>query len=384
MTEQDDVATADQPMGMRVRDALNQIPARPGAGTMVQTFAHQVDYARKMSEGREAIPAHLRNNAGACLAVVDIATRFDFSPFMVANKTYIQKDRLCFESQLVHAMIERSGLLKQRLRCSWSGEGETRRCHIVAHFVGEAEPFTYDTEPVKNLHPGHVEKNGVRYVAGSQLWDDKPDVQLFYNGTYDLVRMYAPDVLMAFGIPAAEPYKDPLAFGDDARDAGPIHERLATTATAGGEGAHPGQMADEIDRIVTGATGQGGAVDAGTETGSQDAPGNAQRTGEAGAKGAGRKSRSKEPKAADAPKETAKEPEPEPKQVVLPPKPKKIKDWDAYARAHIEAAQSSAELEAWWTSDRKLRNDLGVTKDERQPVEAIKIDRVIALKEAGK
>lgn len=357
-----------RPTSELLRDNLSEMQVRSGVGALVATFAQQIDYAKYMARGREAVPKHLRENVGACLAVVDIATRFNFSPYMVANKTYVQKDRLCFESQLVHAMLEQSGVLKQRLRFEYSGEGETRRVKVIGHFKREIDPFVYESPMLKDLHPGHTTKDGIRYVAGSQLWDDKPDVQLIYNATYDLVRIYAPDVLMAMGIPAPDqtPEDEHRYVGpDNAKDVTSHIERLGTTAAAGDEGGHPAHIATELDNIAA----DKGVVDVKAEVVEtktvQAEPSNA------------------DPAAETKPKRKRGDPKEKPAAALLP-LPKTIKEWDPYARQKIDMATESKPLKLWWTSDLKLRNALGITKEDRMPVEAEYIDKIIKLEDAEK
>src|SRR5262245_58089233 len=81
-------------------------------GTTPANFAQMVDFARDMARARLTIPAHLQGNVGDCLAIVDIATRAGLSPYMVANKTYVEKGHIEFMSQLYHAFAQSSGLLR--------------------------------------------------------------------------------------------------------------------------------------------------------------------------------------------------------------------------------------------------------------------------------
>ncbi len=375
-----------------LRQNLSEMQVRTGAGALVATFAQQIDYAKYMSRGREAIPGHLRENIGACLAVVDIATRFGFSPYMVASKTYVQADRLCFESVLVHAMIEQSGALQKRLRYEHSGEGKLRKVKVIGLVKGETEPFIYESRTIEELHPGHKEKDGKRYVLGSQLWDDKPDVQLIYNATYDWARINLPDVLMAMGVPPPDmpPEAEHRFVGpENAKDVTPrgLHERLGGAPAAGAEGAGPGHVDSELDNIAAGGAGEAGGEAAGGAQ--QEGVNHDEPTGGAPAGGKPRaKGKAKEPAKPKAKGKGAAAPPATPSD---PPqtKPKTMPEWAPWARQQIDALTAgedatSTALRQWWNGDRTLRNNLGITQAERMPVEALYLDALEKLTGAGK
>jgi hypothetical protein len=107
------------------------------------------------------------------------------SPYAVANKSYVVNDRLAWESQLVHAVIEQRAPIEGRLRHTFKGEGVRRKCIVTAKVRGESEPFVYESPEIGTITP----KN-------SPLWKTKPDLQLFYNASRDWARMHFPDLLM--------------------------------------------------------------------------------------------------------------------------------------------------------------------------------------------
>jgi len=132
-----------------------------------------------------ALPIHMRNHVGVCLAICIQAVEWRMSPFAVANKSYVVNDRVAYESQLIHAVIEQRAPLAKRLRHTFAGEGSNRTCTIIGHVRGEDQPFEYMSPPTGQITP----KN-------SPLWKSKPDLQLFYNASRDWARMYFPDVIM--------------------------------------------------------------------------------------------------------------------------------------------------------------------------------------------
>ena len=92
-----------------------------------------------------------------------------------------------------------------------------------------------------------MEKDGKTFVRGSQLWNCKPDVQLFYDTSRDWVRMYCPRAVL--GIYSPEELEE---YGPDrARDVTPLSERLAAPdRPQTGEGFRRGEhLAEELARI---------------------------------------------------------------------------------------------------------------------------------------
>src|SRR5262245_27060287 len=75
-------------------------------GASFKSMGEIMEYAKLMSVASVAIPPHLRGNPGACLAICIQAVEWKMSPFAVANKSYVVNDRVSYESQLIHAVIE--------------------------------------------------------------------------------------------------------------------------------------------------------------------------------------------------------------------------------------------------------------------------------------
>lgn len=144
-----------------------------------------MEFAKMMAIAGTAVPPHLRNNAGACLAICIQAVEWRMSPFAVAGKSYVVNDRVGWESQLVHAVIEQRAPISSRIRHSFSGEGNNRTCKVWATLRGESEPLELTSPPFGTIQP----KN-------SPLWKSKPDIQLYYSTVRDFCRVYFPDVLL--------------------------------------------------------------------------------------------------------------------------------------------------------------------------------------------
>ncbi len=157
-----------------------------GAGGAMQ-FSNMVDmmeFAKLMSISQVAVPKHLRENPGACLAVVIQASEWQMSPFAVANKSYSVNDRLAYEAQLVSAVILRRAPIKSRFSYTYTGEGDTRRCTVTV--------ITTDDETVTHTSPAF----GLITPKNSPLWKSDPDQQLGYHTARAMCRRHFPDVLL--------------------------------------------------------------------------------------------------------------------------------------------------------------------------------------------
>ena len=226
------------------REASALIPVR-GSGVEILNFSQQVDYAKFMATATYAVPKHLRQNVGACLAILDMAQRWGFQPYMVARLSYVVNDVLCFESQLIHAVIERFAPLRNRLRPKYEGEGEERRCIVIGHMKGEVEPLDYESPRIGKITP----KN-------SPLWKTDPDQQLWYYSSRAWCRRHCPEVLL--GIYGRDEIADNPHIGfDNAKDvtseSAALSERLSDPKRViTGEGFNPA--------AVQWTAGQGGAA----------------------------------------------------------------------------------------------------------------------------
>lgn len=173
------------------------ITVGPDGGIAADDMAKVRQIALVMCNSGTAVPAHLRGpeRLGTCISVATIAARFGFDPFLLASKSYVVNDKLAFESQVIHAIIEQSGFMARRLRHRYIGEGDARQCEVSGWIKGEEEPFVFLSPRIKDIT-----------TKTSPLWKAKPDLQLFYNASRDWARMYLPEVVM--GLYAPEELED--------------------------------------------------------------------------------------------------------------------------------------------------------------------------------
>lgn len=179
-----------------------------GGAVKFASMNEVMEFAKVMAIAGQAVPPHLRNQPGFCLAICIQAIEWRFSPFAVANKSYVVNDKVGYESQLIHAVIEERAPIIGRLRHRFTGEGDKRRCTVWANVRGEEEPLEYTSPEFATIHP----KN-------SPLWKSKPDLQLYYNTSRDWARVYFPEVIL--GVYSEEEL-------DGVIDVNPSHSRSKT------------------------------------------------------------------------------------------------------------------------------------------------------------
>ncbi len=191
-------ATAD-PTGITIDLAhAAAVAIRQGGGASIATMVDAMQVAKVLALSAQAVPPHCRGKPGICLGIVLAAAELNLSPTALANKTYVVNDRLAYESQAIHAIVERRAPLARRLRCRYIGEGDNRQCEVTGWLVGEEEPFVYTSPRLKDIK-----------VKNSPLWATKPDLQLWYNASRDWARMWVPDVIL--GLYTADELETPAA-----------------------------------------------------------------------------------------------------------------------------------------------------------------------------
>lgn len=164
---------------------LATIEGKPGVGMILKTAVQASEYAKILMQMGQAVPPAVRGNYGIAHAICSLAVALEMPAEFLASKAYVVSDRVSFESQLIHAIIEQRAPLSRRLRAKYNGSGDQRTCTVIGYLHGEEEPFEYTSPPIGQITP----KN-------SPLWKTKPDLQLWYNASRDWARMYCPDVIL--------------------------------------------------------------------------------------------------------------------------------------------------------------------------------------------
>lgn len=223
----------------QVQSSRDMIPVGD-RGVNPATYAQWIDIAKDICRAKLMLPEHLHGNAPVMAGLLEIAARFQLSAYMLASKTYVQNNRLCFEAQAFGAIMYGSGLLRGRLRFRFNGEGEERTCTVSGVFKDDPQTICEaTTPPLKDIHPGRTQKEGKTYVKGSPLWDKDPEQQLCYFGERRWIRRFAPDACM--GMYTREEIAEIDEYRADTQGAIPLTaDRLGQTESGEGwqQGAH--------------------------------------------------------------------------------------------------------------------------------------------------
>lgn len=212
------------------------IAQRGGGGMLLpQTFGECVAFSEIMARAQHAIPRHLRDVPGACLAVMMQAMRWELDPFAVASKSYNVKDIIAYEAQLIAAVVHTRAPLKTRPNYTYSGDGHDLRCTVSAVFDDGIER-SYESPRIGDI----TTKN-------SPLWKADPAQQLGYYSIRAFARRYCPEVILGVYTPEeAETFRGP----DNARDVTPrpsLADRLAAAPQAATDGFSQEHVIAEID-----------------------------------------------------------------------------------------------------------------------------------------
>lgn len=189
-------------------------PASASAGALLMDMAAMERLERiaeLMASGKTTVPQHLRGSKGDCFAITLQSMQWGMNPFAVAQKTHLVNGTLGYEAQLVAAVINNSGLVKDRFQFEWYGpwekvigkfsihrgeKGEYRKpawtmadeegcgVRVWATLKGEANPRTLELLLAQAR------------TRNSTLWADDPKQQLAYLAQKRWARLFAPDVIL--------------------------------------------------------------------------------------------------------------------------------------------------------------------------------------------
>lgn len=104
---------------------------------------------------------------------------------------YVIHGKPAFESKMLIAMANASGVFEGPIRFKYSGEKMTRECTAFAKYAstGEVVEQTVTMQIAKD--EGWIDKPGSK-------WKTMPDLMLSYRAASWLIRLYAPEVMYGF------------------------------------------------------------------------------------------------------------------------------------------------------------------------------------------
>ena len=187
---------------------------RPNAGLMLMNPAVMQEvyrFAEVMASGAATVPKHLQGNTADCMAVTMQAMQWGMFPFAVAQKTHLINNVLGYEAQLVAAVVNSSGVVRDRFHFEWFGPWQ----NVIGKFeIRKSEKGEYRVPGWKMADEvgcgvrvwatlsGENEPRVLELLLAqartrnSTLWADDPKQQLAYLAQKRWARLYAPDVIL--------------------------------------------------------------------------------------------------------------------------------------------------------------------------------------------
>jgi len=160
-------------------------------------------FAEQMALSRVAIPSHLVGKPADCLAVALQAVQWNMNPYSVAQKTSVVNGNLCFEAQLVNAIVTSSHAVSSRFKYEYGGPwdkyrpGDRNANAEKGLCVRVGAILTGDNERTWGewLHLEFVK------VRNSPLWQTATKQQIGYLAVKYWARLYTPDVILGVYTP---------------------------------------------------------------------------------------------------------------------------------------------------------------------------------------
>lgn len=170
----------------RDRTALISVGSSPGEpyGIRFRDVGEIMEWAKLMAVD-PTMPKHLLGKPATCLHVISDAVGWRMDPFKVALMSFVVNGTLCYMAQMTTAVINVRAPIKGRIKYSYEGEGDKRKCRATAKCAEDDETVDYLTPEISKINP----KN-------SPLWKNDPDQQLAYYAGRGLCRRYFPEVLL--------------------------------------------------------------------------------------------------------------------------------------------------------------------------------------------
>jgi hypothetical protein len=358
-------------------------------GTLApMNLAQQLEVAQTMAKAGAAVPAHLRGSPGACLACIEYAHGWGFMTYALARQSYVVKDILCFDAQVIHAVIEKfAPLHEDSLNFEFKGKGDQMIAVVWAQCMirGRIKKLEWESPEMGLILP----KN-------SPLWKTKPKQQLFYNVSRDWARIHFPHILLgAYGNDElldseeirAEAARDMGTVEDMNRKASGLAARL-TGRMGDAEGFHP-DNANGIkgeDRVAGPIIDSSELDNIAADTITDDPQGAGDPPQQAGGTGPVQEGQQTAPAPAAAQK--AQEPvgglfaDPTPAKAEKPadPPPTDVSSYKAWLKAWLAADTDDAHILERFAEEKGLRERCGVTNGHLKECTRWRSERIQELK----
>ena len=138
-------------------------------GVVIQTVTELAKLADIISRAKVGVPLHCRGDAGTTFVLCLKAREWGMPIMSVIEQSFVVNDRLGYQSQMIHAVVEQNAPIKNRLRYQIIGEGGERRCKVWATFEGENEPHEYTSQTLDDFLKNRPKKKDGVGLGGSPL-----------------------------------------------------------------------------------------------------------------------------------------------------------------------------------------------------------------------
>lgn len=235
-----------------------------GMQLMPTNFGEVASFAQMMAKSGPMLRPQFRENPGACMAIVMQAMRWGgLDPWQVANKAFFVNETLCYEAQLIAAVIIKIAPIKDRPSYQFEGEGQTRRC-IVSVTTRSGQAIEQASPRIDQIK-----------TKNSPLWTSDPDQQLGYYTIRAMARRHFPDIIL--GAYDRDEILDLVPVVDRRTPQEALREKLAaTTAATGGAVVGDGFVGSEAHAAAQGSPqaseSAGGLQPAGATTEASEQP----------------------------------------------------------------------------------------------------------------
>jgi len=297
-------------------------PSEFGGAIRPKDMSECFETAKLMALSGFAVRPFLRNNPGACLAIVMQSLEWGMSPFAVAQKVYVVNDQFAYEAQLIAALILNKAPVVGEPDYIYEGEGAALTC-TVSFLMKSGKTLVYKSPPVGQITP----KN-------SPLWKTDPQQQLGYYSIRAWGRRHTPGVLL--GIYDVEEFS-----GDMAKDVTPVGANFPSSS---------GSMIERLKDRPKPVEGFSVEVVEKALAPEEPAPGSESATADFPL--------SSEPKATTETPPTGKSPYGSIKT------PSDALEYVDYVKANVSQMESKAMIDAFWKGGRRLRNMLSNWSDD--------------------
>jgi len=176
-----------EPRAMVPALPANMMPtAGGGLSFLPRSFTEVRLLAQDLANSGPGVRKDFRNNVSLCVVVIMDALHWGMLPTSVIRKSYCVQDTVCYEAQLIHAVINTRAGLVDDLEVTYEGEGAERRCKVVGTLDrGKRKPREYLSPMVKDIK-----------VKNSPLWQSDLDQQLHYFSVRNWARKWCPEVIL--------------------------------------------------------------------------------------------------------------------------------------------------------------------------------------------